>query len=175
MSTNHAGFSEGEQIVLGILRDNIHPGKSEARAYKQDLPGLAVRNASPESLGAFIEVHNSLAGLVAPDHYRTRHADRTSTRGYGISYHTLPIGNGSKAPGIEIQAVLLPTILEYSGFLEAYLRGHRHSPVAGAVDTGEVRAGLPVFRVILRPSNRSVNGLIAAFSDSILYPLIRGI
>ena len=174
MSTNQVRFSEDEQTVLRILRDNIR-GRSEARENKLYLPEMAVRNATPESLSAVIDIHNTLAGLVPPGNYRTRHTGRTSTGGYGISYQTLPVGDGPKAPGIEIQGVLLPTRDAWGGFLEVYFRGHRQAPVEGAADTGETKAGLPVFRVTQRPSPGYANGVINAFRNSILFPDIRGI
>ncbi len=174
MRTNVAGFSDDELIVLDILRTNIRTGSSEAEEYKQHLPEQAVRNATPDSLRAFIQVHNTLADLVGNDHYRTRHTGRTSTRGYGIAYYTHPFGNRQKGRG-EIQGILLPTRDDYSGLLEAYLVGHRHAPVEGAIHTGETRAGFPVFRVTLRPNPDYVNNLINEFRNSTLFPDIRGI
>jgi len=174
MSTNQVRFSEDEQTVLRILRDNIRTGSSEAEEYKQHLPEQAVRNATPDSLRTFIQVHNTLADLVGSDHYRTRHTDRTSTRGYGIAYYTHPFRNRQKGRG-EIQGILLPTSNDYSGLLEACFVGHRQAPVEGAADTGETKAGLPVFRVTQRPSPGYANGVINAFRNSILFPDIRGI
>lgn len=174
MCTNAAGFSEDELIVLDILRTNIRTGSSEAREYKQHLPEQAVRNANPDSLRSFIQVHNTLADLVGNDHYRTRHTDRTSTRGYGIAYFTHPFGNRQKGRG-EIQGILLPTRDDYSGLLEAYLVGHRHAPFEGATPTrsNEIRAGFPVFQVTLRPTRVFVNDLINAFRGSALFSEIR--
>ena len=162
-------MQQDRETILDILNTNIHPGRSEAREYKRHLPEQAVSNATAESLRAFIEVHTVLADLIHPDNYRTRHADKTSTGGYGVSYHTLPIGDGPKAPGIEIQAILLPTRNNWSGFLHAYLRGHIHPPVEGATPIGEYRVDLPVFQAICRPTPAFVNGLINAFRSSALF------
>ncbi len=174
MCANAAGFSDDELIVLDILRTNIRTGSSEAEEYKQHLPEQAVRNASLNSLRAFIQVHNALVDLVGSDHYRTRHTDRTSTRGYGITYFTQPFGNRQRGRG-EIQGILLPTSDDYSGLLEAYLVGHSRAPFEGATPTrsNEIRAGFPVFQVTLIPTRVFVNDLINAFRSSALFSEIR--
>ena len=174
MSTNIAGFSGDELAVLDILRTNIRTGSSEAAEYKQHLPEQAVRNASPGSLRAFIQVHNALADMIGSDHYRTRHTDRTSTHGYGIAYYTHPFGSRQKGRG-EIQGILLPISDDYSGLIEAYFVGHRHTPVEAdySWSMSEIRAGLPVFHAANRPTGVFVRGLIDAFRKSALFSEIR--
>lgn len=61
-----------QQTVLGILKDNLRPGSSEAEdAGKRRLPIDAVCNATPDSLRAFLKVHEAIADFVEPDHFRT--------------------------------------------------------------------------------------------------------
>ena len=164
-----------QQAVVNILTENINPERSEARSNKANLPMDAVSNTTLASLRAFLEVHEALSDILNPTHYRTRHAGRTSTEGIGIAYFTRHLDDRTK---VEIQSILLPTKQNWRGSIESYLRGHSESPITAPTFhnqplQNEIRAGMPVFRVVGNPSSRLVEQLIASFSRSILFSDIR--
>ena len=171
--------SELQQAVLGILTDNLRPGSSEAEdPNKQHLPRQAVLNATLDSLQCFVDIHDAISAIVSPFHYRTRHAGRTSTEGIGLAFYTRPMGDGARVRGIQIQSILLPTRVNMSGCIEAYLRGHAHSPItAPLLSNGrvgdEIRDGRPVFRIIGPPSRELTQQVIDSFRRSSLFPQIQ--
>ena len=158
-----------QQAVLNILRDNIRDDYGEARPDRRVLPRQAVDNATPESLRAFVEIHEELAQLVDPSHIRTRYIGvGTSTGGYGISYYRDPvISRATNRTNREIQAVGLPTKPQWQGTLEVYFSGHDEPPVQ-STDTQMVgtRAGRPVFHVRNAPTSQFVRQTIDAFRRS---------
>ena len=171
--------SELQQAVLKILTDNLRSGSSEAEnPNKQHLPAQAVSNATLDSLRAFIEIHEAISAIVGPGHYRTRHAGRTSTEGYGLAYYTRPMGDGPRARGKEIQSILLPTKANMRGCIEAYFRGHDASPISTPLihnnRVGDVIIdGRPAFRIIGRPSTQLTEQIIYASRISSLHSQIQ--
>ena len=162
---------QDRQSVLSILRDNIRDDYGEARPDRQHLPQLAVDHSTPESLGAFVEIHQALSRIVDSSHIRTRYTNvSSSTGGYGISYYRDPIiSSSTNLTNREIQAVLLPTKPQWAGSLEAYFRGHPEAPVEAAdVQIVGTLAGHPVFRVRSAPTLRIVRQTIAAFRNTSL-------
>ena len=165
--------------VLDILTDNLRLGSSEADdPNKRHLPREAVSYATPESLRAFIDIHEALSDIVGPDNYRTRHTGQTSTEGIGLAYYTRPMGDGPRARGIEIQAVLLPTKVNRAGCIEAYLSGHNEPPITACTfhnqrDGEMMRDGRPVYRIIGRPSRQLTQQIIDSFTRSSLFSRIQ--
>ena len=167
------------QTVLDILTDNLRQGSSEAEdPNKQCLPRKAVRYATPESLRAFLDIHEAISDFVGPAHYRTRHTARTSTEGIGLAYYTRPMRDGPRVRGIEIQAILLPTESNGAGCIEAYFRGHCVSPITARTfhnqrDGDRVIDGRPVYRIIGQPSQQLIQQNIDSFSKSSLFSRIQ--
>ena len=161
---------ELQQTVLDILTDNLRPGSSEATDQgKRSLPARAVSNATPDSLRAFLEVHEAIGDIVGPDHYRTRHAGRTSKERIGLRYVTRPMVEGKPAR-TEIQTLQLPLRPSLSGYIHAALSGHDQAPVnAKYVENIGTRAGKPVFLVTDRPTPKFCEELIQAFRTSSLF------
>ena len=159
---------EARQTALAILRENITPGSSLAtNADKRDWPEQAVDNATQASLCAFIEIHGILRDIVGSDNCTTGDAFKTSTQGLGVKYFT-HIGRR-----LQIQSVLLPIKPAWHGYIESYLCGHEESPITTAefnCQTGEVRDGRPVFRVISQPTPAYVRQLTACFLRSSIFP-----
>ena len=157
------------QAVLDILRESIRDDYGEARPDRRTLPRQAVDNATAESLGAFIEIHNELSQLVNTSHIRTRYIGvGTSTGGYGLSYYRNPIiSKAANRTNTEIQAVCLPTKHQWQGILEGYFCGHDQTPVESTdIRIVGTRAGQPVFHVRNEPSPRFVRQAIDAFRRS---------
>ena len=157
--------------VLDLLRDNIRDDYREAGPDVRDLPQQAVDTATPESLRAFLEIHEELSRLVDRRHIRTRYTSvATSTGGYGISYYRDPIiSKATNQSNKEIQAVCLPTKPQWRGVLEVYFCGHDELPVESTdVQIVDTRAGQPVFRVRNAPTSRFVRQTIYAFRQSSL-------
>lgn len=78
--------------MLDILRDNIRDDYGESRCDRMVLPEQAVDNATPESLRAFLQIHEELTQLVDRSHIRTRYTGPvTPTGDYGLSYYRSPI------------------------------------------------------------------------------------
>ena len=165
--------------VLDMLRDNLRPGSSEDEdPDKQHLPREAVSYATPESLRAFLDIHEAISDIVDPTHYRTRHTGQTSTEGIGLAYYTHPMGDRPRVRGIEIQAVLLPTKPNRAGCIEAYLSGHNVSPITAHTfhnqrDGEKMRDRRPVYRIIGRPSQQLTQQIIDSFSRSSLFSRIQ--
>ena len=157
-----------------MLRDNIRDDYGEARPDRRVLPRRAVDNATPESLRAFVEIHEELSQLVDPSHIRTRYIGvGTSTGGYGLSYYRNPIiSKAANRTNTEIQAICLPTKPEWQGILEVYFSGHDEAPVQSTdIQVVGTRAGQPVFHVRNAPTPRFVRRTIDAFRrSSILSP-----
>lgn len=162
--------SELQQTVLDILTNNLRPGSSEAEdPNKQCLPWQAVSKATPESLRAFIDIHEAISAIVGPDHYRTRHAGRTSKERIGLVYVTHPIVDGKRAR-VQIQTLQLPLHPSWSGYIHAGLSGHAQVPIqAKYIENIGTRAGKPVFLVTDRPTPQLCEGLISAFRASSLF------
>ena len=162
-----------QQAVVNILTENINPERSEARPNKAHLPMEAVSNATPDSLNAFLKVHEAIAKIAGPDHYRTRHAIGHSMDRIGLSYVTRPIVVGKRA-GTQIQTLQLPLRPGWSGYIHAALSGHKQVPVnAKYVKNIDARAGMPVFLVTDRPTPEYCEGLISAFRTSSLFSNIQ--
>ena len=164
--------SQVHQNVLNILRDNIRDDYAEARPDRRTLPQQAVNTATPESLQAFVDIHEEISRLIGRNHIRTRYTGvSTATRGIGISYYRDPvISKATNRKNKEIQAVCLPTKPEWGGILEVYFSGHAEPPVE-ATDVDSVdppRAGQPVFRVRNAPTPEFVRQTIEAFRNSSL-------
>lgn len=158
----------GCENIVDLLRDYIHPDYGEAQDRRQSLPRQAVENATSESCRVFLEIHEALSRLVNRDQIRTRYiGEGTSTGGYGLAYHRGPVVR--RARDNEIQAVLLPTKLQYSGMVDVYFSGHASAPIQGAVVVPGRRAGLPVFRVISAPTPQFVRETITAFGNAAHY------
>ena len=151
-----------ESEVLKVLRDNIWPDRSESKPPYCHWPQRAVKLAGEHALKLFLDVHDALAALTP--RYRTRQTDHTPTKGIGVCYFTR---QGSR---YEIQTVLLPTNESWSGYVEAYFRGHRCKPikVPTCAATGEIRFGKPVYRVRELPSGALASQIIRAFEESSL-------
>ena len=171
--------TELRQTVLNLLRENIHPDRNEANESRQHLPEEAIANATPDSLQAFFEILSAISNLLpSDDHYRTRFVEHSSTNGVGILYYTRPMGDGPQARGIQIQSILLPTKNKYVGCIEAYLRGHEHSPITAPLRCNEpvgneLIDGRPVFRIIGRPSRQLTQQVVNSFSRSSLFSQIQ--
>lgn len=167
------------QIVLDILRENIHSGRNEANEDRQHMPTEAIANSTHDSLQAFFQIHLAISNLLpSDDHYRTRFVERTSTNGVGIAYYTRPIGEGAKARGMEIQSILLPVNANMSGCIESYVSGHDESPIVAFAfhnqrERNKTRDGRPVFRIIGQPSSKLTEQLINSFSKSFLFSQIQ--
>ena len=164
-------IQQDRQTVLDILRDNIREDYREGRPDMRELPQLAVDTATPESLRAFIEIHQELSQLVDRRRIRTRYTwVAASTGGYGISYYRDPIiSRANNLTNREIQAVCLPTKPQWQGVLEVYFSGHSEVPAESAdVEIVGSRAGQPVFRVRNVPTPRFVRQTIGAFRHSSL-------
>ena len=160
-----------QQVVLDILTDNIRDDYGEARPDRRILSRQAVDNATPESLRAFVEIHEELVQLVGASHIRTRYIGiGTSTGGYGLSYYRNPIiSKAANRTNTEIQAVCLPSKLKWQGILEVYFSGHDESPVQSEnIHVVGTRAGQPVFHVRNAPTARFVRQTIDAFRNSSL-------
>lgn len=155
------------QEVQRMLETHIRPDKSEEDEEKRSLIDEAVALATEDVLGAFLHVNYTLIERVGDDRVRTRAVLRTKTNGIGLLYNT-GIGKRPK----EIQTVLLPTKPQWKGQIEAYLRGHRCSPITAPTSvnepTGETVYGKPVFQVIGMPSQELVEQIIRAFTESSL-------
>ena len=162
--------TELRQTVFGLLRENLRTGSSEAEdAGKRHLPNEAVANATPESLRAFLKVHQAISEIVGPDHYRTRHAGRTSKDRIGLAYVTRPMVEGRRAR-TQIQTLQLPLRPGWSGYIHAALSGHVEVPlVADYHEIIGTRVEMPVFLVTSRPTPEFSEGLISAFSTSSLF------
>ena len=164
-------IQQDRETVLNLLRNKIHPDYGESQPRRQGLPQQAVDNATPESLRAFLDIHEALSQFVECDHIRTRYIGvRASTGGYGLSYHRSTIVYGARDS--EIQAVLLPTKPRYSGVLDVYFSGHARVPIRGANEVPSRlgrRVGLPVFRAISDPTPQFVRQTIAAFRNAAHY------
>ncbi len=159
------------RTVLDILDANIQPGSRLAQADYADRPRMAVDNATPESLRGFIEIYEALSGLIHPDNVKTRNVEQTWRESYGVHYFTRPIPDFGRARGNQIQANLLPTRPELSGYLVVYFVGHMTLPVEAedSGQTGETKAECPVFWAVNRPTATFVSGVIDAFSRSVLF------
>lgn len=159
------------QIVLDILTGSIRDDYREAAPDLRNLPLQAIDCATPESLQAFVEIHEALCQLVSPNHIRTRYIGvRTSTGGYGLAYYQAPITSKvTNRTNKEIQAVLLPIKPRWRGFLEVYYSGHDEKPVESTdIEAVGTRAGKPVFHVRSTPSPQFVRQTIDAFRRSSL-------
>ena len=163
-----------QQTVHRMLIENLRPGSSEAEDVgKKLLPTDAIRNATPESLDAFLKVHEAITGHIGPDHIRTRHAARNMKERIGIRYVTHPMIEGKPAR-VEIQTIELPLRPGWNGYLHAALSGHEQVPVAATyVDNIGTRAGRPVFLVTDKPTPQFVEDLIQAFRTSSLFSEIQ--
>ena len=161
---------ELRQAVLDILRDNLRPGSSEAKdPKKRRLPECAVSDATPDSLRAFLKVHEAISDIIGADHYRTRHAIGHSKDRIGLTYVTHPMIDGKKAR-VQIQTLQLPLKPIWSGYIHAALSGHEQAPVkAECVEIIDRRAGKPVFLVTGKPTPEFCEELIAAFNASSLF------
>lgn len=161
---------EMRQTVLAILKDNLRPGSSEAGDSKRNLPAQAVSNATFESLRAFLRIHEAISKIIGPDHYRTRHAGRTSKERIGLVYVTHPMADGKRAR-VQIQTLQLPLRPDWNGYIHAVLSGHARPPVqAEYIETiGAPRSGKPVFLVTGKPTHRLCEELISAFRASSLF------
>ena len=155
--------------VVEILRASILEERGEGRAPLQHLPDVAVENASAESLGAFRIVFEALSAQVPESHYRTRYTHKIAPRGYGIMFCTRP-ANETRLR--HIQCVMLPTRARFNGQLEAYVYGHRDSPLTAAPAEVIPRRNDTVFRYVERPTATLVSELIRAFQSSALFDMI---
>lgn len=157
-----------QQVALEIILDNIRDDYAEARGDRRALPRQAVENASAESLGAFVEIHEELSRLVGPSHIRTRYTHGTATGGYGVSYYRDPIiTNRTNRANREIQAIFLSTKPKWRGVLEVYFSGHAQAPVESEdIEIVDRRAGQPVCRVRNEPTPQFVSQTINAFGRS---------
>ena len=162
------------RTVLDILNANIQPGSRLAQPAYADRPRTAVDNATPESLRGFMEIYEALSGLVHPDNVKTRNVEQTWREAYGLHYFTKPIPDFGRAPGNQIQANLLPMRPELSGYMVVYFVGHTILPVEAEHfgQTGETKAGHPVFWAVNRPPATFVSGIIDAFNRSVLFDRI---
>ncbi len=151
-----------ESEVLKVLRDNTWLDRSESKPPYCHWPQRAAKLAGEDVLKLILDVHDVLTELTP--RYRTRQTDHTTTRGIGVSYFT------RQGRRYEIQTVLLPTNESWSGYVEAYFRGHCHKPirVPTCMATGEKRFGKPVYRVRDLPSDALASQIIRAFEESSL-------
>ena len=158
------------QAVLDILRDNIRDDYSESRCERRVLPEQVVDNATPESLRAFLQIHEELTQLVDRSHIRTRYTRGavTSTGGYGLSYYRSPIiSKAANRTNTEIQAVCLPTKPRWQGILEVYFSGHDEAPGRSTdIQIAGDRAGRPVYHVRNEPTPLFVRQTIDAMRSS---------
>ena len=155
--------------VAQMLRRFTRSGTSEDGEDKRRLVDEAIELATEDTLRAFLCVNMQLLDLAGDDRVRTRAAVRTNTNGIGLRYDT-----GIGARPTEIQAILLPTRSNWKGQIEAYLRGHKESPVTTTAQvqvgvTGQTIDGRPVYRAIGMPSREMVAELVRAFTTSSLY------
>ena len=157
------------QEVQRMLEKYIRPDTSENDDVKRRLIDEAVALATDNALRAFLDISRTLIELLGDNRIRTRAVVRTTTNGIGLRYDT---GIGKRPT--EIGTVLLPTRPQWKGQIEAYLRGHRRSPITVPASvneqTGETVAGKPVFRAIAKPSQKLVEQITRAFADSSLRP-----